>query len=50
MRAGVRLGKVKGIPILLDYSFFIALFFVTWLLATNVFPDRVEPEPSAVVA
>ena len=50
MRAGVRLGKILGIPIFLDYSFFLALIFVTWLLANNVFPDEVQPDPATAVA
>lgn len=47
---GVRLGKIFGIPILLDYSFFLALAFVTYLLGANMLPDRVYPEPSTAVA
>ena len=47
---GVRLGKIFGIPILLDYSFFLALILVTVLIGSNVLPDRVHPEPAAVVA
>ena len=48
--AGIRLGKIFGIPILLDYSFFLALVLVTVLIGSNVLPDRVDPEPSAAVA
>ncbi len=47
---GVSLGKIFGIPILLDYSFFLALAFVTYLLGASMLPDRVSPPPDAVVA
>lgn len=32
---GVRLGKIFGIPILLDYSFFLALAFVTYQIGRH---------------
>ena len=47
---GVSLGKIFGIPILLDYSFFLALAFVTYLLGASMLPDRVSPPPDAVVS
>jgi hypothetical protein len=52
MRSGgnVRLGKIFGIPILLDYSFFLSLVLVTFLLGAEVLPDRVRPEPDPVPA
>ena len=52
MRSGgnVRLGKIFGIPILLDYSFFLALALVTFLLGAEVLPDRVRPEPAPAVS
>ena len=46
---GVRLGKIFGIPILLDYSFFLSLFLVTFILGAEVLPDRVRPEPDGAV-
>lgn len=47
MRGGVSLGRVAGIPIILDYSLFITLALFVVILATDVFPDTVRPEPSA---
>ncbi len=47
---GIRLGTVAGIPIVLDFSFFISLVLITVLLGTRVFPNMVEPEPSDATA
>lgn len=44
--SGVSLGRVAGIPIILDYSLFISLALFVVILATDVFPDTVRPEPS----
>lgn len=46
MHGGVNLGRVAGIPIILDYSLFISLALFVVILATDVFPDTVRPEPS----
>ena len=43
---GIRLGKLIGIPIILDYSFFISVTLITVLLGTSIFPDRIHPVPS----
>ncbi len=43
---GIRLGKLLGIPIILDYSFFISVTLITVLLGSSIFPDRIHPEPS----
>lgn len=44
--SGVSLGRVAGIPIILDYSLFISLALFVVILGTDVFPDIVRPEPS----
>ncbi|PZC49325.1 MAG: Zn-dependent protease (includes SpoIVFB) [Chloroflexi bacterium] len=44
------MGKIFGIPILLDYSFFLSLVLVTFLLGAEVLPDRVRPEPDPVLS
>jgi len=38
----IRLGKLLGIPILVNPSWFILLGLTTWLLAFQVFPDSLE--------
>ncbi len=47
---GVRLGKIAGIPIILDFTFFIALALFTILLATRILPDAIDPDPSDATA
>lgn len=42
MRNAIRLGKILGIEIGLDYSWFIIFFLVTWSLAGEYFP-RLHP-------
>jgi Zn-dependent protease len=37
-----RVGSLAGIPILLHPSWFLLLGFVTWILASGVFPDWLE--------
>ncbi|VAX24248.1 hypothetical protein MNBD_IGNAVI01-2623 [hydrothermal vent metagenome] len=36
----VRFGKLFGIPLTFDYSWFLVLFFVTWILAGSYFPSE----------
>lgn len=36
----VRVGKLFGIPLTFDYSWFLVLFFVTWILAESYFPSE----------
>ncbi len=47
---GVRIARIIGIPIILDFSFFISLALFTVILGTQVFPDVIDPEPSKVTA
>jgi Zn-dependent protease/CBS domain-containing protein len=37
-RRHINLGRIAGIEIDLDYSWFLIFFLVTWILATNYFP------------
>jgi Zn-dependent protease len=37
-RHGVRIGRILGIPIELDYSWFLIAVLTTWVLAVNYFP------------
>ena len=43
---GFRVGRLFGIPIILDVSFFISLALITVLLGTRIFPDMIDPDPS----
>ncbi|NOX17815.1 MAG: site-2 protease family protein [Chlorobi bacterium] len=36
----VRFGKLFGIPLTVDYSWFLVLFFITWILAGSYFPTE----------
>ena len=36
----ILLGKIFGIPIGLDYSWFLIFFLLTWVLATNYYPNE----------
>lgn len=44
---GIRLGKIAGIPIILDVTFFISFVLITALLGTRIFPRMIDPDPSA---
>ena len=44
---GIRLGKIAGIPIILDFTFFISFVLITALLGTRIFPSMIDPDPSA---
>jgi len=48
MRQGVPLGRVLGIPIRLDYSWFLMLALLTWMLATSYFPAEFGGWPLSV--
>jgi Zn-dependent protease/CBS domain-containing protein len=37
-RRGISLGRIMGIPIQLDYSWFLIFALITWLLAVGYFP------------
>ncbi|RMG20310.1 MAG: hypothetical protein D6732_28750, partial [Methanobacteriota archaeon] len=41
-RHTIRLGRILGIPIGLDFSWFFIFFFLTWMLAVNYFPNEFE--------
>lgn len=41
----VRLGKLVGIPIYLDYSWFLIFVLMTWTLASNYFPSEFKGWP-----
>jgi Zn-dependent protease len=36
----ILIGKVFGIPVGLDYSWFLIFFLLTWVLATNYYPNE----------
>ena len=36
----ISLGKILGIPINLDYSWFLILALITWILAQSYFPQE----------
>ena len=39
-RQGISLGRILGIPIVLDYSWFLIFALVTWTLAAGYFPSE----------
>lgn len=41
----IRLGKLAGIPVYLDYSWFLIFVFLTWTLATSYFPSEFKGWP-----
>lgn len=41
----IRLGKLAGIPVYLDYSWFLIFFLLTWTLATSYFPAEFKGWP-----
>ncbi|MFN2166321.1 MAG: site-2 protease family protein [Anaerolineae bacterium] len=43
----ISLGRVLGIPIALDFSWFLIFFLLTWTLAANVFPAEFPGWPVA---
>lgn len=48
MKGNFRIGSLLGIPILVNPSWFILLGLVTFTLATNLYPDALEDEPTSV--
>jgi len=46
-RQGISLGRILGIPIWLDYSWFLAFVLITWMLATSYFPAEFGNWPTA---
>jgi len=42
MRRPITLGKISGISIYLDYSWFLIFFLLIWILATNYFPLEIK--------
>jgi len=36
----IRLGKIYGIPLTFDFSWFLIILFVTWILAVSYFPSE----------
>ena len=40
MKGTFTIGKIKGIQIDINYSWFLILAIVTWSMAANFFPDR----------
>ena len=47
-RQDVRLGRVLGIPIGLDYSWFLIFGLLTWMLASSYYPDEFRDWPPAL--
>jgi Zn-dependent protease/predicted transcriptional regulator len=46
-RQGISLGKLLGIPILIDYSWFLIFILMTWLLASSYYPSAYPNWPAA---
>jgi Zn-dependent protease len=46
LRKHITLGKIYGISINLDYSWFLIFFIITWVLAINYFPLEIKGESS----
>jgi Zn-dependent protease len=46
-RRGISLGRVLGIPIVLDYSWFLIFALVAWTLASGYFPSEFTNWPTA---
>jgi Zn-dependent protease/CBS domain-containing protein len=42
IRKYIALGRISGISIALDYSWFLIFFLLTWILATNYFPLEIK--------
>ncbi len=36
----IRMGSIYGIPLTFDFSWFLVLFFITWILAGSYFPNE----------
>lgn len=46
-RQGLSLGRILGIPIGIDYSWFLALILITWTLAVSYYPAEFNNWPVA---
>jgi Zn-dependent protease len=46
-RQGISLGRIWGIPIGLDYSWFLAFILITWTLAASYYPVEFNNWPAA---
>ena len=46
-RSSISLGRILGIPIGLDYSWFLIFALLTWSLATSYFPSEFKGWPAA---
>ena len=46
LRKHITLGRISGISIDLDYSWFLIFFLLTWILAANYFPLEIKGESS----
>jgi hypothetical protein len=44
-RSTISLGRILGIPIGLDYSWFLIFALLTWSLATSYFPSEFKNWP-----
>ena len=44
-RSAISLGRILGIPIGLDYSWFLIFALLTWSLATSYFPAEFKDWP-----
>ncbi len=40
MRGALRLGRILGIPIAVNYTWFIAIWIGAWSLAGSYYPER----------
>lgn len=47
MRGAIRLGRILGIPVGANYTWFIALWMLTWSLARAYYPDRFPGFPAS---
>jgi len=48
IRQGVSLGRIFGIPVRLDYSWFLILALLTWLLGARYFPGEFPDWPQGL--
>ena len=46
MRHNIPLGRIMGIPLGLDYSWFVVFGLLTWSLATSYYPDEFKDWPT----
>ena len=46
-RQGISLGRILGIPIGLDYSWFLVFILITWTLAASYYPAEFNNWPVA---